>query len=75
MGYLDSTALAGNLFFNNNLSKYLAQVSTGLGSCGVSLGKVPLRRIPAATELDLPALRNQGMISLNVQRFINSFKR
>ena len=37
------------------LSKYLAQVSTGLRSWGVSLGKVALRRIPGATELDLPS--------------------
>ncbi|CDN15057.1 hypothetical protein RintRC_5644 [Richelia intracellularis] len=36
------------------LSKYLAQVSTGLPYWGVSLGKVALRRIPGATELDLP---------------------
>ena len=38
------------------LSKYLAQVSTGLRSWGVSLGKVALRRRPEATELDLPQL-------------------
>ncbi|CDN11189.1 hypothetical protein RintRC_5562 [Richelia intracellularis] len=37
------------------LRKNLAQVSTGLGSWGVSLGKVALRPIPRATELDLPS--------------------
>ncbi|CDN13839.1 hypothetical protein RintRC_1003 [Richelia intracellularis] len=38
------------------------------------MGKVVLRRIAGATELDLPALLNQGMISLNFQRFLNGFK-
>ncbi|CDN11303.1 hypothetical protein RintRC_1672 [Richelia intracellularis] len=37
------------------LSKYLAQVSTGLRSWGVSLSKVALRPRPGATELDLPS--------------------
>ena len=42
-------------FSTITFSKYLAQVSTGLRSSGVSLGKVLLRPIPGATELDLPS--------------------
>ncbi|CDN16899.1 hypothetical protein RintRC_7203 [Richelia intracellularis] len=38
------------------------------------MGKVALQRIPGATELYLPALLNQGIISLNFQGFLNGFK-